>query len=69
MLKLLLVYILCAIILSTCEQQKQASTQVGAIPKSVVDKTNNDLNNALLLEAEKRKVLENLETQFVNDNK
>lgn len=59
--KCLLVCILCAVTLSACEQQKQASAEVGAIPKTIVDKANNDLNNAQALEAEQRKALENVD--------
>ena len=60
MLKLLLVLALCAVTLTACEKQKQASAEAGAIPKTILDKTNNDLNNAQTLEAEQRKALENV---------
>ena len=61
MLKLLLVFALCAVTLTACEKQKQASAEVGATPKTVIDKTNNDLNKAQTLEAEQRKALENVD--------
>ena len=61
MLKLLLVLALCAVTLSACEKQKQASAEIGAISKTIMDKTNNDLNNAQALEAEQRKALENVD--------
>ena len=61
MLKLLLVFALCALTLTACDKQKQASAEVGAIPKMVIDKTNNDLNKAQTLEAEQRKALENVD--------
>ena len=61
MLKLLLVFALCAVTLSACEKQKQASAEVGAMPKTMLDKTNNDLNKAQTLEAEQRKVLKNVD--------
>ena len=61
MVKLLLVCALCAVTLSACEQQKQASAEVGAMPKQMMDKTTNDLNNAQALEAEQRKALENID--------
>ena len=32
--------------LSACEQQKQASAEVGAIPKTNIDKATNDINAA-----------------------
>ena len=59
--KLLLVFALCALALTACEKQKQASAEVGAIPKTMIDKTNNDLNNAQTFEAEQRKALENVD--------
>ncbi len=61
MVKLLLVCALCAVTLTACEKQKQASAEVGAIPKTIMDKTTNDLNNAQALEAEQRKALENVD--------
>ena len=61
MVKLLLVCALCAVTLTACEKQKQASAEVGAIPKTIMDKATNDLNNAQLLEAEQRKALENVD--------
>ena len=62
MVKLLLVCALCAVTLTACEKQKQASAEVGAIPKTIMDKATNDLNKAQALEAEQRKALENLDT-------
>ena len=61
MLRLLLVFALCATALTACEQQKKASAEVGAIPKTIMDKTNKDLNKAQTLEAEQRKALENVD--------
>ena len=61
MLKLLLVCALCAVTLSACEKQKQASAEVGAVPKQMMDKATSDLNNAQTLEAEQRKALENVD--------
>ena len=62
LVKLLLVCVLCAFTLSACEQQKQASAEVGAIPKTILDKAKNDINAAQALDAEKTKALENIET-------
>ena len=59
MLKLLATFALCTLTLTACDKQKQASAEVGAIPKTIIDKTNNDLNNAQTLEAEQRKALDN----------
>jgi hypothetical protein len=61
MLKLLCIGILCALTLTACEQQKQASAEVGAIPKTILDKANNDINAAQALDAEKTKALQNIE--------
>ncbi len=58
MFKLLLV---CAIFIMTfaaCEKQKQASAEVGAIPKQILDKATNDINKASELEAERLKATE-----------
>ena len=48
-------------LLSACEQQKQASAEVGAIPKTIIDKATNDINAAEALAAENQKALENLD--------
>ena len=61
MVKLLLVCAVCAVTLIACEKQKQASAEVGATPKTIMDKATNDLNNAQALEAEQRKALENVD--------
>ena len=65
MFKLLLVCALCAVTLSACEKQNQASAEVGAMPKQMMNKTTNDLNNAQVLEAEQRKALENVDAPAV----
>ena len=61
MVKLLLICALCVVTLSACDKQKQASAEVGAIPKTIMDKATNDLNNAQALEGEQRKALENID--------
>ena len=61
MFKLLIAYVLCAVPLAACEQQKQASAEVGAIPKTIIDKAKNDIDAAQALEAEKAKALEYIE--------
>lgn len=60
MLKLLLACALCAI-LTACDQQKQASAEVGAIPKNIIDKASNDINAAQALAAEKMQAVENID--------
>ena len=51
-----------AVTLTACDKQKQASAEVGAIPKQIVDKATNDINNAEALIAEKMKAAENLDS-------
>jgi hypothetical protein len=60
MFKLLLVCALCTVTLTACEKQKQASAEVGAIPKTILDKATNDINAAEALAAENQKRLENV---------
>lgn len=64
MYKYLLIYVVCAICtftLTACQQQKQASAEVGAIPKTIIDKATNDINAAQALAAGQAKALENIE--------
>ncbi len=58
MVKLLLVCAICIMTFTACEKQKQASAEVGAIPKQIIDKATNDINNATALAAEQLKVAE-----------
>lgn len=58
MFKSLLLCALYVVTLSACEQQKQASAEVGAIPKTILDKATNDINAAEALSAENQKALE-----------
>ena len=62
MFKLMTVFIFFSLTLAACEKQKQASAEVGAVPKTIMDKATNDLNNAQALEAEQRKALENVDS-------
>ena len=61
MYKYILIYAICAFTLTTCEQQKQASAEVGAIPKTIIDKATNDINAAQALAAEKMQAIENVD--------
>ena len=58
MYKLLLLCAICTITFTACEKQKQASAEVGAIPKQIIDKATNDINKAEALAAEKLKAAE-----------
>ena len=59
-------YVIFALTLIACEQQKQASAQVGAVPKQILDKATYDINAAQALAAEKVKAIENLDTAANN---
>ncbi|MEQ1600078.1 MAG: hypothetical protein ABL880_12020 [Methylotenera sp.] len=61
MTKFLFLCALFSFTLSACEQQKQASAEVGAIPKTIIDKATNDINAVEALAAEQTKALENIE--------
>jgi hypothetical protein len=58
MLKSWLICTLCIGSLAACEQQKQASAEVGAIPKQMLDKATNDIKAAEALAADNMKALE-----------
>ena len=53
MVKQLVIYTFCVFLLAACEQQKQASAEVGAKPKQIIDQVTNDLNAAQELEMKK----------------
>jgi hypothetical protein len=59
MTKLLPLFILLTLSLSACEQQQQASRDVGAKPKVIIDKVTNDLNAAQELANDNMKGAEN----------
>jgi hypothetical protein len=43
---------------TACEKQKQASAEVGAVPKQIIDKATTDINKAEALAAEQLKAAE-----------
>ena len=53
MVRQLLIYTFCVFLLAACEQQKQASAEVGAKPKQIIDQVTNDLEAAQKLANEK----------------
>ena len=61
MFKLLAIIATLLLLLTACEQQKQASAEVGAVPKQILDKAKNDINAAQALTAEKQKEIENVD--------
>ena len=60
MTKLLVMFAAFAL-LTACEQQKQASAEVGAVPKQILDKATNDVNAAQALAAENAKAIERVD--------
>lgn len=60
MIKLIVIFVT-LLLLSACEQQKQASAEVGVVPKQILDKATNDINAAQELAAENAKALENVD--------
>lgn len=57
----LIVILVSFLFLSACEQQKQASAEVGAVPKQILDKATSDINNAAAVAAEQAKAAEDLD--------
>ena len=55
-----LLFIAC---LSACEKQKQASAEVGAVPKQMLDRATADINKAQAIADENMKALQNLDAQ------
>ena len=58
----LIVILVSFLFLSACEQQKQVSAEVGAVPKEILDKAKNEINAAQALAAEKQKEIESVDT-------
>jgi len=61
LIKCFLACLMCVVVLTACEQQKQASAEVGATPKTVIDKATNDIAAAQELAAQQVKAIENAE--------
>jgi hypothetical protein len=59
--KLLILCALCAMTFTACEKQKQASAEVGAVPKQIIDKATTDINKAEALAAEQLKAAESVD--------
>jgi outer membrane lipoprotein-sorting protein len=57
MFKLLTICAIFAVTLSACGQQKQASSEISATPKTILDKATNDINAAETLAAEQAKTV------------
>ncbi len=61
MLKLLFICALSIATITGCEQQKKASAEVGTVPKQIIDKATQDINNAQALATENLKAIEQLD--------
>lgn len=53
---------LCLLSLSACEKEKQASAEVGAVPKQILDKAASDINAAAAIADERLKAAERLDS-------
>lgn len=58
MFKSLLLCIVCAIVLTACEKEEKVPPTIGTVPKEIIDKATNDLNNATAIAADKLKAAE-----------
>lgn len=61
MFKFWLFCTLCLFSLNACEKEKQASAEVGAVPKQIIDKVTSDINAATVMADEQLKAGENLD--------
>ncbi|OGV77132.1 MAG: hypothetical protein A3I83_06000 [Methylotenera sp. RIFCSPLOWO2_02_FULL_45_14] len=61
LIKLWVFCVLCALSLGACEKEKQASAEVGAVPKQIMDKVTSDINAATVMADERLKAGENLD--------
>jgi len=61
MFKSLLLFAMLATTFTACEKQKDASTEVGAIPKQILDKAKTDINNASELASKQLQDVENID--------
>ena len=62
MFKSLLLCTMLAVTFTACEKQKEASAEVGAIPKKILDKAQTDINHASELATEQLKAAESIDT-------
>ncbi|MDP3087964.1 MAG: hypothetical protein Q8M99_07290 [Methylotenera sp.] len=61
MFKSLLLFAMLAVTFTACEKQKEASSEVGAIPKQILDKAKTDISNASELAAKQLQDVENID--------
>lgn len=63
MFKPLFICTMLALILIACEKQKEASAEIGAIPKNILDKAQTDINHATELATEQLKSADNIDAE------
>ncbi|MGB4811145.1 MAG: hypothetical protein WBP13_01510 [Methylophilaceae bacterium] len=61
MIKYWLICFLSIACLAACEKQKQASAEVGAVPKQILDKATEDINKAQAIADQNMKAMENID--------
>lgn len=66
MFKLIIIFATLLLLLTACEQQKQASAEVGAVPKQILDKATNEINAVQALAAEKQIAIESVDAPADN---
>lgn len=62
MIKLLAVFAMCILSIVGCEKERQASAEIGAKPKQIIDKVTTDINNATAIANENLKTAEDAAT-------
>lgn len=68
LLRLLFIGVLGLVVLNACEQQKQASAEVGAMPKQIIDKATSDIDHATATSVQRLEAIEHLEASEGAEN-
>ncbi|MES2013510.1 MAG: hypothetical protein V4445_07155 [Pseudomonadota bacterium] len=58
MIKLLAIFVICVLSIIGCKKERQASAEIGAKPKQIIDKVTTDINNATAIANENLKAVE-----------
>lgn len=61
LLRLLFIGVLGLVALNACEQQKQASAEVGAMPQQIIDKAASDIDHATATSVQRLEAIEHSE--------
>lgn len=62
MIKLIAIFAMCLLSIIGCEKERQASAELGAKPKQIIDKVTTDINNATAIANENLKAVEDATT-------